>query len=596
MTHLSTLDLLVLSLETNITRNTLYPLRKLPLRELSLGWSWAHSGFSISKDVFSPLTSNITRFQTTFTTLLSITSLQYPCHTLILTYDKSRQQVVDSSSLQVFQKWNATLEVLVLSLVFLETVEDYAFIWISNLHVLDLGINKINYLARYAFYGLNSLEQLILSDNSLTSIPSDALEVFRKYGSLQYLDLSSNRISQRIDQDAFSAVATSLLHLNLDIRYRVQSISTNWISLLQNLKHLTLTCNNDLICGIHIASGVLLPSLQTIQIINIDTVVFETPLCIVFPSLKVSKWSSHSDLVDYFPLLDTIQGCFSLTEVDLSGSLRKNNLVNFKNLNITLSKLKTLILSKNEIESVKLIFFIYAPKLTHLDLAENRIKTIDSEIAYEYPDLTTLNIQDNELTSLYGLQHLTFLQNLNATMNKITEIPTWLLSGASNLQTLDLNNNPFQCTCKIESFRNWILSDKNTWLQPGQYVCATPDNFKGMSITAVELDCKSKTSFYLSVTIPAVLLFCVLLIILYRYRWHIKYRLFLLYRNYHQFPNNDEDFELLQLQYHAYVAYNENSAEDDAWVMNELQPNMEEGPEPLRLCIKVETLLQDIFC
>ena len=60
----------------------------------------------------------------------------------------------------------------------------------------------------------------------------------------------------------------------------------------------------------------------------------------------------------------------------------------------------------------------------------------------------------------------------------------------------------------------------------------------------------------------------------------------MLYRNYHQFPNNDEDFELLQLQYHAYVAYNENSAEDDAWVMNELQPNMEEDPEPLRLCIK----------
>ena len=71
------------------------------------------------------------------------------------------------------------------------------------------------------------------------------------------------------------------------------------------------------------------------------------------------------------------------------------------------------------------------------------------------------------------------------------------------------------------------------------------------------------------------------------YRVHTSvYKLFLLYRNYHQFPNNDEDFELLQLRYHAYVAYNENSAEDDAWVMDELQPNMEDGPEKLQLCIK----------
>ena len=117
-------------------------------------------------------------------------------------------------------------------------------------------------------------------------------------------------------------------------------------------------------------------------------------------------------------------------------------------------------------------------------------------------------------------------------------------------------------------------------------MCAAPDNFKGMSITAIELDCTSKASFLLSVTIPLVLLFCVLLLVVYRYRWHIKYKLFLLYRNYHHFPNDGEDFELLQLQYHAYVAYNENSAEDDAWVMNELQPNMEEGTEPLKLCIK----------
>ena len=66
--------------------------------------------------------------------------------------------------------------------------------------------------------------------------------------------------------------------------------------------------------------------------------------------------------------------------------------------------------------------------------------------------------------------------------------------------------------------------------------------------------------------------------------------MFLLYRNYHPFPNNNEDFEMLQLQYHAYVSYNETSA-DDEWVMNDLQPNMEDGPESVKLCIKTRDFI-----
>ena len=43
---------------------------------------------------------------------------------------------------------------------------------------------------------------------------------------------------------------------------------------------------------------------------------------------------------------------------------------------------------------------------------------------------------------------------------------------------------------------------------------------------------------------------------------------------------------MLQLQHHAYVSYNDESRIDDDWVMNNLQPNMEEGPEPVKLFIK----------
>ena len=228
-------------------------------------------------------------------------------------------------------------------------------------------------------------------------------------------------------------------------------------------------------------------------------------------------------------------------------------------------------------------------------MAENLLKKIDSKITYMYPGLVSIDVRDNEIESLSGLEHLDFLQSLNAAGNKITDVPTWLLSRARNMNSLDLRNNPFQCTCEIKAFQNWTLSEKQTWLQPGRYVCATPENLKGMSVTAIELDCTSNTRFYLSIILPSVLLFCVVTIILIRYRWHIKYKLFLLYRNYFPFPDIDEDFEMLQLQYHAYVAYNENSAVDKAWVMDDLQPNMEQGPDPIKLCIKSRDFIPGRF-
>ena len=222
-------------------------------------------------------------------------------------------------------------------------------------------------------------------------------------------------------------------------------------------------------------------------------------------------------------------------------------------------------------------------------MAVNLLTPIDDDIGHKYPGLISLNVQDKRLQSLVGLEHVTFLQKISASGNNIIVVPTWLLIESRNLKTLDLSNNPFHCKCGIKPFKNWILSDNQTWLQPGEYVCTTPEKLQGMSITAIDLDCRSKTAFYLRVTIPSTLMLFMVIIILFRYRWHIEYKLFLLYRNYHPFPDIDEDFEMLQLQYHAYVACNENSAVDDAWVMNDLQPNMEEGPEP------VEISLQDTF-
>ena len=513
----------------------------------------------------------------------AMVSLHSPLQDLKLRADKGSPFVLNNSSLQVLQKWNSSLECLEILLTTVRKVEDRTFIWTPNLLLLNLSNNQIKHIANDAFYGLNSLQQLLLSHNSLTDIPCDALEVFKKSSSLQQLDLNSNNIAGSIDHRAFSAISSTLRILKLQTSNGAGQTDTNWISVLQNLTQLTLTFN-DAHSDVFIESEKPLVLLHTIQIINFRYMRYETPLCTSFPALHVATLSSDIDLAPPFPLLDTVQGCSNLKELDLSGTLRVVNLVDFQHLNISIPSLRKLKLAQNKLTSIKLIFFIYAPNLANLNLAGNLLETIDGELAYRYSGLVNLNVQNNELASLSGLQHLVFLQNLNAAGNQITVVPTWLLKQASNIKALHLGNNPFQCTCgDIETFREWVLTDRQTQLHPGQYICATPDNLKGMSITAIKLDCRSKLAYILSITIPCVLLVTIVLNFRIRYQWHIKRKLFLLYRDYQDIPDIDEDFEMLQLRYHAYVAYSDR---DEAWVMDDLRPNIEEGPDPLQLCIK----------
>ena len=160
------------------------------------------------------------------------------------------------------------------------------------------------------------------------------------------------------------------------------------------------------------------------------------------------------------------------------------------------------------------------------------------------------------------------------------------------LETLELDVNPFICNCSIQVFKKLILTDTTTHLPHlYDYQCNQPEELEDTCVTAIELDCKSNVGFYVSLGIPCTLMALVLLTLLIKYRWHIKYVLHLLLRHYRPFPHiNDDNIEMLEqngaIRFHAYIAYNDDSRCDEAWVWNDLQPNIEEGPEPFHLCIK----------
>ena len=566
--------------DTNITNTTFLPLADLPIHTfslLSLG-----DDFVIDKTAFVPFT-NARDIRTNFRALPALRNLSAPLQALwLLTSFTSFPYILHNRTFEVLSKFHKSLTILALYLPSLRHVENDSFMWLHNLGSLILH-GQIETISKQSFRGLSSLHNIYLGNNRLTALPSNALNNIGKSASLQHLDLSSNSIST-ISDDVFVALS-SITYLNLE-NNKMQDlihIFTKWLNVLQNLKHLVFGSTSRQY-GPIVTIGLSTPllSLEVLEIKTVRQVKFTSNLCSSFPKVNYVD-ITDADVIN-FTYSMALHECLFLKTLDLSGSICNIDLVH---LNISIPSLKDLTLARNKLTSIEQVLFIKAPNLAVLNLTDNKIQFLDSVIAHAFKRLIDLSIDGNGVVSLAGIKDLIYLKHLNAARNQITEVPLWLTSkiNAPVLMTLDLSANPFSCTCEIEHFRKWIASDTSTWLEPGLYNCATPKTLEGVSVSAIELDCRSFTAFYLGVSIPSAIIFCMIIICFIRYQWHIKYKLFLIYRNYRPFPDNNDNFEMLQLQYHAYIAYNENS-EDDAWVMNDLQPNMEEGPEPVKLCIK----------
>ena len=243
---------------------------------------------------------------------------------------------------------------------------------------------------------------------------------------------------------------------------------------------------------------------------------------------------------------------------------------------------------------INLLRIFKTPKLKTLDFSFNQIVAIDEEDGKFLSNLTYLDLSNNRLVSLRNLLHLNQIEILYLNGNNISIIPKSLLSKSRFplLQTLNLNKNDFLCNCSVVEFKQWLLTDKainleNSLHMDYVYLCANPTSTLGLSVTEVVLECTSDNwKFVLKVVgIGAAVLITVFLIAL--FHWDIKNRLFLLCRCVRKKPAVNADIELEEMndipRYDAYVSYH---AEDEDWVADELEFNIEGGEEPLELCIK----------
>ena len=507
----------------------------------------------------------------------TLNSLNSPLQTLSLNLFLFKKLTVNSSTFELLPNWRESLQELHVNFHFHITINGSPFTWFPELSVLRLScqtnLSTIWTSPKDTFKNLKKLKEAHLNYlNMNDSVIYDVLGTFGMYNSLKVLDLSNNILE----------------YPNL-----------NPICNLSALEELYLLSNKFTF----LAFPCRMPNLTQLQVRNLET----AASLLNFQSLNFAELCNHGynlkllNVNTYSWKVTAGAECLNLDTLYANDSYAY---INYK-YKIQSPHLEDLYLSSimvnyDFLKSIKTILTIFnAAQLKTVDLSSNQISVIDGEDARLLSTVTYLNLRNNLLTSLSKLNHLYEIEELLLSNNKISIAQTLTLSKTS-LQTVDLRDNVFLCDCNVEDLQIWMANDRAVylWNSPStanRYRCVEPDSVQGLSIREVNLDCDLPIVTYISIVVTCAVLVIITIIttvMMVKYRWHIQYRLFLLFnrREYQNYlVNNDVELHDFEGEdgvplYDAYVIYHN---QDEDWVDEQLLANIEEGDqEHFKLCLK----------
>ena len=569
--------------------SALQNLAQAPLTKLRIFFTYNFS-ITIGNELFAPL-SNLTWIATGFQWQDAVpsvkSSLRY-YHMFLAPNDLK----INRSTLHFLSNCYNSLEILDISYSEVIGIYGPAFEMFPNLRILNVSrvVYSMQYISNEALYGLQNLEELYLANNQINKLPVKAFKAFQG-GKLKLLDLSYNSLTVFTRDDAFISVS-NLTHLNLS-NNPIWSIG-KWIHVLTDLQELKLSSvTSPYTMELYLWTKPL-PNLRYLDFTSPDL----TKEFFYAGTFRMSEVVPNIQMLSfafaYIYSMEFINDLKYLKYLDVSGSFSI-----FKDFekewgaNVSFPQLQVLKLRSNKMMSIdEMDFDASTPNLIDLDLCDNDIQTFPESALDILRNLRYLKLTGNRILSLSGLLDLQSIRYLDVSRNMISEIPLTLLNKInSSLEILDASGNPFSCTCAIEPFQKWFRSNVDVVLVPGsQYKCKTPDHLQGESIMEVNLDCKSHAVLYAIIGILGGLLSTIMVFLVVKYRWHIKYRLFLLFtlkRKYQplQIEEEGEDVNLNRVQYDAFISYAHDNDRDLSWVLNDLRVNIEEDPEPFQLCI-----------
>uniref|UniRef100_A0A182VQ78 Ig-like domain-containing protein n=1 Tax=Anopheles minimus TaxID=112268 RepID=A0A182VQ78_9DIPT len=128
-----------------------------------------------------------------------------------------------------------------------------------------------------------------------------------------------------------------------------------------------------------------------------------------------------------------------------------------------LTKIRVIILNNNQIERIDNSLFKGLQYLTKVHLRSNRLVRIALSSFINVPNLSQIELDYNELQALRKES----------------------FSGLEKLTSLSLTNNPWNCSCTLRSFAEYVLA-KNLYTSPT--ACSVPQSLVGRQWNEIELD------------------------------------------------------------------------------------------------------------
>ncbi|XP_068560933.1 toll-like receptor 7 [Cebidichthys violaceus] len=430
---------------------------------------------------------------------------------------------------------------------------------------------------------------LILSSNNLFFISP---KQFEGYGNIACLNLSSNGFSAALNGTEFSLLP-NLTYLDLSFN-RIDLAYDNAFKELNKLQVLDLSNNDHYFKAFGVTH-------------NLN---FTKNL----PALRVLNMSHNS----ISTLTTKMMHSKSLTELQFTnnflGTLWKEKDGSYKMLFTNLTNLTILDISYNSIAKIPDNVYEYLPSnLTTLRINHNYLTDFIWDKLKCFHQLQILDLSFNYISNVTGIKANVSLTFLDLSHNHIIHLDNGFLKGAKSLTTLSLSNNkltiinqstfqsrpesqiktlfmqrnPFQCTCVSLDFIVWIENSdvKIPWLTT-EVKCDTPANQYGQVLIYFDINqCVNDSQAFLIyiLTNSFIIVFMFVATVAHLFYWDASYVLHYMkakLKGYRSLNSSD-------CVYDVFVTYDTRDPHVSEWVMTNLRVKLEdEGDKHLPLCLE----------
>ena len=428
---------------------------------------------------------------------------------------------------------------LILDRNLLRILKDYSFRNLSTLFSLSVKKNHIRTIQSKAFHGLVKLQRLDLTLNMLQRFPDC---VFSPLENLEILQLEN--ISGRCG--IFNAAAFCNLtklktfDFSKNKEFKFPSFLLDRRSVTENMVVLTMSYNS-----IKVLERKNFEGIKSVQELNLEFNQIQSIQGYCFHGMKrLRELRLSGNNLGFFPGNRQSSAAFvsnSLQSLYLDNSnlqLKNSAKLMFSRLpHLTKLVLNTCVFS-NSLDYH--ILFRNLTKLRYLYLRYCRLSPED--ISSLLGNLTNIEELDLSFNNLISLPEVTFdpmsgsLRSLRLRGNRITSInresfPENIWIG---LKMIDLRDNPWNCGCNLIWFRKWLNTttiNVVARLNPEEFQCSGGELGKKVPLVytkhPTELECfqvqQDLCTLLVSVCVIAVDILVVLVTVLYRFRWYVRY-------------------------------------------------------------------------